>query len=188
MFRRLAAVCALSFFSITLNVQAEEALGGFTLGGEPINPVCIGKMQPWISDRGIIIKSIVLETCQKSNFGFHKKRVNVADGNVSAELEGGPFGYKVVGETDSGLFILQQSENVIGAYRIEEQEVKPDLFKPDVEKVHVLTSVANSFVPCLKKLAVKGDAVLVEKHVYDPKAPHAQQCGEKRESAEYKLN
>lgn len=106
---------------------------------------------------------------------------------VSTEIEGENFSYQVIGKTDSGLFIVQHTGNDIAAYRIDEQAIKPDLLKLETEKVHILTVVSDSFVPCFKQAKVKGDTVVIEKQVSDLRASHAEQCKEETETVEYKI-
>jgi hypothetical protein len=170
-----------------LPTKSVEKFGGFSVNGEVINPVCISRMRPWQSDKDIIVKSIVLEECQKSNWAFHEKPVDIKNGVVSTEVEGESFGYKVIGKTSSGLFIVHHSGNELAAYRIDERQVRPDMLKPDARKVHVLTLVSDTFVPCFKNARIDGDTLHVEKNAFDHKAPRASQCKPEVEKMEYKI-
>lgn len=171
-----------------LTTKSVEKFSGFTVNGEAINPVCINRMRPWQSDKDIIVKSIVLEECQKSNWAFHEKPVDIKNGVVSTEVEGESFSYKVIGKTTGGLFIVHHSGNELAAYRIDEQQVKPDMLKPDTRKVHVLTTVSDTFVPCFKSARVDGDTLHIEKNAFDHKAPRATQCKSEIEKVDYKLS
>jgi hypothetical protein len=172
---------------IALQAQAAQPYKGFNLNGQAINPVCISKMRPLISDGGIIVKSIVLEQCQNSDWAFHDKPISTTENKVTTEIEGENFSYEVIGKTDSGLFIVHHTGNNIAAYRIDKQTIKPDLLKPETKKVHTLTNVGESFVPCFKSAKVKGNTLIVEKHVYDPNASHAQECKDETETVKYKI-
>jgi hypothetical protein len=195
MFRKLASAMILVTATAS-HAQAQTALptksvekfGGFSVNGEAINPVCISRMRPWQSDKDIIVKSIVLEECQKSNWAFHEKPIDIKNDVVSTEVEGENFGYKVIGKTDSGLFIVHHSGNELAAYRIDEQQVKPDMLKPDTRKVHVLTVVSDTFVPCFKRATVDGDTLIIEKNAFDHKAPRATQCKPEVEKTEIKIS
>src|SRR4051812_34466941 len=99
--------------ALALQVAAAEPFFGFNLNGEAIDPVCIHHMLPWISDGGTIVKSIVLEECQGSNWAYHKGEVEVSGNVVSVDdVEGARFGYEVFGRTASGLFILAHQNTV----------------------------------------------------------------------------
>lgn len=57
-----ALVFVLMVFSLSANsadfpVAQNAQFHGFDLNGKIINPKCINLLQPWISDRGIIIRS-----------------------------------------------------------------------------------------------------------------------------------
>lgn len=180
---RKAAFVALTFLALSTQAQASDALRGFSLYDKAINPVCIKNMLPNVSDSGIIIKSIVLEACQESNWA-HYKNLTVTDDVVTAEMEKESFSYQVIGKTKSGDYVLKLSGNKIAAFRISEQLTPPNY---NSDKTHILTVVSESFVPCLKSVKLEEDKVLIEQNEYDPKASHAQQCKGEIKTLEYKL-
>jgi hypothetical protein len=175
--------------------QAEEKFLGFNIGGEVINPMCLQKMRPWFSDGGIIVKSIVLDNCQNSNWAYATNPITIdgnvvstkVEGAVASEVESEVFSYEVVGRTDSGVFVLRLSDNWVAAYRIDEQVVKDELFKPQTSKVHVLIALGESWVPCLQKVEVKGNKVVIEKQIYRQDAARSDQCDTRMETVEYDI-
>ena len=184
MIRRLAVIGAMLWVAAS-QAQAAEAFKGFSLNGKAINPVCLQKMRPWDSDNGIIVRSIVLETCQDSNWAFNDTPAQVKGDTVSTVIENEPFSYQVLGRTTSGVFLVKQTGNEIFAYRIETTPVKADLLEGKAAPAHVLTALGRSFVPCLQSAVVKGDALVVQKQVSDMDAPHAEQCKTKVETVRY---
>jgi len=176
--------------------QAEEKFYGFTLDGKVINPLCLEHMHPWLSDSVIIVKSLILDYCQDSNWAADDNPVEVKGNVVStkvrdavdSEVTSSTFSYEIVGKTDNGLFIARLPENEIAAYTIEEKTIKSDLLKPDPDKVHILTQVALSFVPCLQKAWVEGNKVFVTKNVSDQYAPGADQCKPAMETLSYEVS
>jgi hypothetical protein len=192
---RMFAYSMLFILALGARSEAEERFLGFNIGGEVINPMCLQKMRPWYSDGAIIIKSIVLENCQNSNWAYAVNPI-VVDGNlvstkvegaVASEVESEVFSYEVAGRTDSGVFVLMLSDNWVAAYRIDEQVVKDELFKPQTSRVHVLTALGESWVPCLQKVAVKGNKVVIEKQIYHQDAARPDQCDTKMEMVEYDI-
>jgi hypothetical protein len=174
--------------------QAVEKFYGFTVKGEPVSPVCLEHIHPWLSDTDIIIKSIILDYCQDSNwaFAFNPIKVDgdlvstVIKGKEDSEVESSTFDYRVAGKTDNGMFILElPANNEIAAYTITEQTIKSDLFNPQPSKEHILTQVSLSFVFCVERVWVKGNTVFVEKHVRDENAPRSEMCTPKMETVSY---
>lgn len=184
MIRHLAVIGVL--WAAMTQAQAEP-FQGFNLEGKAINPVCLQKMAPWISDNGIIVRSIVLETCQDSNWAFNDQPVQVAGDTVSTVIEGEPFSYQVLGKTTSGVFVLKQTGNEIYAYRIDVVAAKPDLLAPATQQVHVLTVLSQSFVPCLQSAVVQGDKLVVKKQVSDMNASRAEQCKSRIQTMQYPI-
>jgi hypothetical protein len=176
--------------------QAAEKFYGFTLDGKVINPLCLEHMHPWLSDGVIIVKSLILDDCQDSNWAYDDYPVEVKDDVVSIRLKDGvdsevsssTFSYRIVGKTDNGLYIAWLAENEIAAYTLEEKTVKSDLFDPKPDKVHILTQVALSFVPCLQKARVEGNKVFLTRNVYDRDAPRADQCKPQMETVSYEVS
>jgi hypothetical protein len=170
---------------------AAEKFYGFTVNGEPVSPVCLEHIHPWLSDTDIIIRSIILDDCQDSNwaFAYNPIRIDgdvvstVIKGKVDSEVESSTFSYEVVGRTDNGMFILMLPANSeIAAYSITEQTIKSDLLDPRPARKKILTQVSRSFVACLEKAWVKCNTVFVRKHVRDENAPRPEQCTPKMET------
>lgn len=180
-------VLAAAVAAAASSAQAAEPFQGFNLGGKAINPTCLQKMVPWASDNGIIVRSLVLETCQDSNWAFNDKPVEVTGDTVSTTIEDEPFSYQVLGKTTSGVFLVLQTGNEINAYRIDVTPVKPDLLEAKTKPVHVLTLLSQSFVPCLQSAVVQGDVLVVKKQVSDLNAPHAFQCKTKIQTLRYTI-
>lgn len=193
---RLMAFAVLFLAASIGHGQAEEKFFGFNLNGKVINPLCLEHIHPWYSDSVVIIKSLILDYCQDSNWAFNDYPVKVDGDIVSIKLKDGvdsevsssTFSYQIVGKTDNGLFIARLPENEIGAYTIEEKTIKSDLFAPNPDKVHILTQVALSFVPCLQKAWVEGNKVFLTKNVYDQDAPRADQCKPQIETVSYQVS
>lgn len=186
MIKRLALTGAM-LCAMVAQAGAAEPFQGFNLGGKAINPTCLQKMQPWASDSGIIVRSIVLETCQASNWAFNDNPVEVKGDTVSTTVEDEPFSYQVLGKTTSGVFLVLQTGNEINAYRIEATQVKSDLLAARTTPVHVLTLLGQSFVPCLQSAMVQGDKLVVKKQVSDMNAPRAEQCKTKVQTVQYAI-
>jgi hypothetical protein len=176
--------------------HAQDRFFGFTIKGQVINPLCLEHIHPWSSDGVIIVKSLVLEYCQDSNWAFADNPIEVEGDVVSTKLKNGVdsevsssiFSYRIVGKTDNGLFIALLPENEVAAYTIAEQTIKSDLFAPDPDRVHVLTQVALSSVACLQTIRVEGNTVIVTKNVLDEHAPRSDQCTPKIETVSYHVS
>ena len=194
---RSMLMAALFLAASTLHGQAAEKFYGFTVNDEPVNPVCLEHIHPWLSDSDIIIKSIILDYCQGSNWAFAYNPIKidgdlvstVIKGKEDSEIESSTFSYRVVGKTDNGMFILMLPDNnEIAAYTITEQTIKSDLFEPDPTKVKILTQVSLSIVMCVEKAWVKGNRVFVEKHVRDENALRSGMCTPKMETVSYDVS
>lgn len=186
MLKRFALVGAILMASLS-QAHAAEPFKGFNLAGKAINPVCLSKMAPWISDTAIIVRSIVLETCQDSNWAFNDSPVKIKGDTVSTEIEGESFSYEVIGRTTSGVFLVSQSGEQIFAYRIDVAQVKADLLEGKARPAHVLTALGQGFVPCFLSAKVKGDVLVVQKQVSDLNAPRSDQCKSKIEMVQYPI-
>jgi len=180
----------------TASGNPPENIPASPLDSKVINPLCLEQMHPWLSDGVIIVKSLILDYCQDSNWAFDYNPVEVKGNIVStkvkdavdSEVTSSTFSYEIVGKTDNGLFIARLSENEIAAYTIEEKTINSDLLKPDPAKVHILTQVALSFVPCLQSAWVEGNKVFVTKNVYDQDAPRPEQCKPQTETLSYEVS
>jgi hypothetical protein len=190
-------IAALFLAASSAHGQAAEKFFGFTVKGEPVSPVCLEHIHPWLSDTDIIIKSVILDYCQDSNWTFAYNPIKI-DGDlvstvikdkVDSEVESSTFDYEVAGKTDNGMFILMlPANNEIAAYTITEQTIKSDLFDPHPLKKQILTQVSLSFVACMEKAWVKGNTVFVQKHVRDENAPRSEECNTKLETVSYEVS
>jgi len=186
MLKRLALMGAILMAGLS-QAHAAEPFKGFNLAGKAINPVCLSKMAPWISDTAIIVRSIVLETCQDSNWAFNDSPVKIKGDTVSTEIEGESFSYEVIGRTTSGVFLVSQSGEEIFAYRIDVAQVKDDLLKGKARPAHVLTALGQGFVPCFLSAKVVGDVLVVQKQVSDLHAAMPNRCKSKIETVQYPI-
>lgn len=191
---RIIVLTALFVAASLSQSRAEDRFFGFTLKGEVINPLCLEHIHPWYSDGVIIVKSLILDYCQESNWAFADSPIEVQGNVVSTKVKGAidsevtssTFSYEIVGRTDNGLFIaILAGNSEIAAYRIDEQVIRSDLFAPRPETVHMLTQVSLSTVDCLRKAWVKGNTVFIEKNVSDDSAPRSQRCTPKTETQHY---
>jgi hypothetical protein len=186
-------IIATLFLAASVNAgYPEEKFFGFNVKGEAINPLCLEHIHPWYSDSVIIVKSLILEYCQHSNWAFADYPIKEEGDVVSVKLKDGvdsalsssTFSYQIIGKADNGLYIARLALNEIAAYTVTEQTLKSDLFTPDPDRVHVLTQLALSSVDCLQKISVKGNTVTVEKNVVDEHASR-QECTSKIETITY---
>jgi hypothetical protein len=179
--------CILLLVSYKFSYAATNPLHGFSLTDEAINPVCIQKIYPLLSDQSFIIRSIILEECQKSNFGFHNSEIKTQENAVFTNNADGLIKYEIIGKTDNNIFILFFNGN-IAAYTINEKLIKSDLFKNEKKKAHILTVIGYSFVPCFKKAHIEGSILVIEKNIYIPNASRAKQCTDTSHVVKYKIS
>ena len=79
---------------------------------QPINPACINLTSPGLSDKGVIIRSIIPANCQNSDRAYpgqHPKHISTLgfcykDGRAE-------FCYKNIGRTKSGLDVISTAYN-----------------------------------------------------------------------------
>jgi hypothetical protein len=193
---RHTIVTALFLAALSGFGRADEKFHGFTLKGEIINPLCLEHIHPWYSDGVPIIKTLILDYCQDSNWASLYTPIEVEGDVVSTRLKDGvdsavsssTFSYQIIGKTENGLFIALLPQNEIAAYTITEQTIHSDLLDPRPDRVHILTQVALSFVPCLQKAWVEGSKVFVTKNVFDADAPHADHCKPGIETVSYAVS
>jgi hypothetical protein len=142
-----------------------------------------------------IIKTLILDYCQDSNWAFNDYPVQV-DGNrvsirlkdgVDSEVSSSIFSYEIVGRTESGVFIALLAGNEIAGYTITEQTISSDLFNPRPDKVHILTQVGLSSVDCLRSIRVEANSVVIEKNVFDSAASRPEQCTARIETVAYPI-
>lgn len=194
---RIMILVLLFVSAVITESKAEDQYFGFTLAGKVINPLCLEHIHPWLSDSTIIVKSLILDYCQDSNWAYEDNPTTV-DGNVvstkvkgaiDSEVTSSIFSYEIVGKTDNGLFIAVLPQNSeVAAYRIDEQTIKSELFNPQPEKVHILTQVSLSLVLCMNKVWVKGNKVFVEHNVVDENAARPDMCTAKLQTDSYDVS
>lgn len=176
--------------------HADEKFFGFNLDGKVINPLCLEHIHPWYSDNTIIVRSLILDYCQDSNWAADNDAVEVKGDVVSIKLNdsadsgtsSSTFSYQIIGKTTNGLYIARLPENEMAAYTIEEKVLATELFDRKPDKVRILTQVGLSFVPCLQKVWVEGNKVFLTKNVYDQDAAHADQCKPQIETVSYDVS
>ena len=155
-------------------VSAEELNRfGFTHAGQPINPKCVNLLQPWMSDYGIIVRSLVIDTCQESNLAF-EGRENVSlsnEGTVSYYEDPNDshtyFGYKVLGVTQSNIHVLQHMGE-LGFYRLERMKLRP-YFNEDTEISMVLTKLSSDDSYCFVSASVEKNIAVITRSKRDGK-------------------
>lgn len=100
------------FFSIIsilllMPAFAQSQLSGFTINNQAINPACVNLTSTWLSDHGIIVRSIVPANCQNSNQAYAGQGAKVdKQGAVCYADKGEHFCYRVIGKTSNGLYVL----------------------------------------------------------------------------------
>ncbi len=179
-FRTIALITTLSILTFIHACFATEMLYGFNIDGYPINPVCIYKVYPSPSEKNMIIRSIFIQECQNSNFGFHEGDISVQNNTVSTTVNGKTVKYEVFGRTNDGIFIIMLDGNIMAAYTLDDHFIISDFLerKKRVSISKALTVVGYSFIPCFKVARVYGNIVVIESNVYDASAPRAEQCKE----------
>jgi len=153
--------------------------------GEIVNPVCIKLMQPWSSentDSPVIIKSIVLDTCQNSNLAFNGQKITIDNnGTISyhQDLNDGHshFAYRYLGKTLKGTSYIFHN-GTIGAYTITKENIITDLRNNTIKSVSVINKLGDLFVPCFQSAIVKNDTLLIKVKKYNPDKPSAFQCSD----------
>ena len=146
---------------------------GFTHAGQPINPKCVNLLQPWMSDYGIIVRSLVIDTCQDSNLAF-EGRENVSlsdDGTVSYYEDPNDghtyFGYKVLGVTQNNIHVLQHMGE-LGFYKLEKMELRP-YFNEEAEISTVLTKLSSDDSYCFVSARIEKNIVVITRSKRDGK-------------------
>jgi len=160
---------------------------GFTHAGQPINPKCVNLLQPWMSDYGIIVRSLVIDTCQDSNLAF-EGRENVSlsdDGTVSYYEDPNDghtyFGYKVLGVTQNNIYVLQHMGE-LGFYKLEKMELKP-YFNEQTEMSTVLTKLSSDDSYCFVSASIENNIAVITRSKREGKW-----CTVDEYSMEYDLN
>lgn len=184
--RGLLVVLLAAAFPCAVHAK-DDALHHFRVGKEPVNPACIVRMKPLMSDNAPIILSISVDACQHSNWAAIEGKISEEDNVVSATVDERIENYRVLGVSPRGEHILLH-DGVIGIYRLDKNTRRTALTKPDFKDTMTLSLVASEFVPCFKGSEVKGKRLVVEKQVYDAAAPRAQQCTDKLETVSFVLD
>jgi hypothetical protein len=170
------------------NALALDISREFAIKDEPINPICIKNMLPLMSDRGIIVKSIVLDHCQNSNWAFTEEDVIVDGDSVTAKSDGENFTYKVLGKIKSDIFILHLTGNIIGAFKLENSKLRLNIASDIIEDLTILTYIGDVFVPCFVELKIEDNKVTIEKYKDDMNAGNSEACKTTTETIEIEIN
>lgn len=155
------------------------------IAGEIVNPACIKLMQPWSSeslDSTVIIKSVVLDTCQNSNFAFNGQKPTIDDNGTVSYYEDPTdahsyFAYRYLGKTSKGTSYIYHN-GTIGAYIITQENIIKDLQKSTTKSVSVISKLGDLFVPCFQYAVVKNDTLIVKVKKFSPSRPTAFQCSD----------
>lgn len=190
--------CMFHLFFIMLGLLISETafsalpLYGFTVGNEPINPVCIYKMRPWVSDSEILIKSVNLRACHDSNWSFHPKPVVVEKGYISPKMtfvytdnneknsEWDRAGYSIVGKTKKGTFVLFMGTDTGYGYDVVTYRINDG----------ILTQVWDTHESCIKDATLVGSTLILKKYE-DPDESEfskANQCGKRLITQKYTID
>lgn len=173
---------------------AKTDMAEFSHNGEPINPKCLNLLQPWLSESpesSIIIRSIVIDTCQSSNLAYSGANFTVDESGYVSYYEDPDdsrtlFKYKVLGVTSDDVFALYHL-GAVGLYSIREQTLNFDFYKEQVRKVKILTKLSETWMPCLKSAYVEYDKLVIEWHEFLPEEPRPSQCGGKVKKESFNL-
>ena len=87
-------------FLLLTNLSSLSAAELLKIDGEVVNPVCIKLMQPWLSekvDEPVIIRSIILDTCQNSNLAYGGQNPTISDDKKVSFYEDPNDGYSYFG-------------------------------------------------------------------------------------------
>lgn len=168
---------------------------GFNYQGKVINPKCVNLLQAWNSESlkyGIIMESIVIDSCQDSNIASEGTDYSVSENGTVSYYEDPKdaytyFGYRVVGITQNNVFVLRHSGN-IGLYRLNKQNVIFDFSKSDAKSVKVLTKLSDSWIPCFTSAKIQENTLLIIKDVWDPSKPRSSQCTDVSETLTFDLS
>ena len=155
------------------------------INGKVVNPACIKLMQPWLSenvDSPVIIRSIVLDTCQNSNLAYEGRKPTISDDKTVSfykDPDNGHsyFGYIYLGKTSKGKNYIYHN-GTIGSYTITKENMITDFKKNTSKSVTVITKLGSSFIPCFQSAIIKDDILVVKAKKYDPSKPTAYQCGD----------
>lgn len=171
-----------------------ELYKGFNYHGEAINPKCVNLLQTWMSESptyGVIVKSVVIDSCQNSNLGFEGRNPTVSkEGWISypsdpkGEYSG--FGYMVLAKSKNNIFALYHS-GYVGLYRFEKQNMIFDFTTSEKKTVNVLTKLSRSWMPCFESAAINENKLSIIKHIWDSSKPRSQQCQKEMETLTFDL-
>lgn len=170
------------------NAKDKEKFEGFSLKGEIINPICIANMQPWLSEKPstIIVRSIILEDCQKSNWASYSDAIETRTDDKGNKYvfvnrnEEGYFSYQVIGQTKSQKFILFQRDGsgsldspTLAAYQLTDETIVPDFKKSNAKRVHKLTLLSVFDAPCFISGSIDGENFIMKSKRHNPEATGA---------------
>ena len=164
------------------SLSARELL---KIDGEVVNPSCIKLMQPWLSenaDSPVIIRSIVIDTCQNSNLAYKGQKPTISDDKTVSFYKDiddahSYFGYTYLGKTSKGKNYLYHN-GTIGVYTITKENMITDLQKNTSKRVTVISKLGDSLIPCFQSASVINDALVVNLKKYNPNKPRAFQCSD----------
>ena len=176
-------------FLLLTNLSILSATELLKIDGEVVNPACIKLMQPWLSentDSPVIIRSVVLDTCQNSNLAYDGQKPTISDDKkVSFYKDPNDghsyFGYTYLGKTSKGKNYIYHN-GTIGVYTITKENMITDLQKNTSKRVTVINKLGDSFVPCFRSASIKDDTLVIKVKKYDPSKPTAFQCGDRIET------
>jgi hypothetical protein len=84
----------------------QKSVHGLMVKGKPMNPACLNLTSTWLSDQGIITRSIVPANCQNSNQAFEGQTVFHHQSSLCYKHQHEQFCYQVIGQTKNGLYVV----------------------------------------------------------------------------------
>jgi len=180
-------------FFISSTAFSAPPLYGFTVGKEPINPVRIHKMRPWISDNEILIKSVNLKACHNSNWSSHPKPVVIEKSDISPKItfvytdnddkkdsEWDRASYNIIGKTEKGTFVL-----IIGA----DSRYGYDIVTYRIDG-NILTQLWDTHESCIEDAKIIGSTLVITrlKDADEANFSKATPCGKRRFTHKYTID
>jgi len=176
-------------FLLLANLSILSANELLKINGDVVNPACIKLMQPWSSENAkspVIIRSIVLDTCQNSNLAFKGQEPIISDDkrvSFYKDPDDGHsyFGYIYLGKTSKGKNYIYHN-GTIGAYTITQENMIIDLQKKTSKNVTVINKLGDSFIPCFQSAIIKDDKLVVTVKKYIAAESASRKCSDKIET------
>ncbi len=170
-------------FLLLIDLSVLNASELLKINREIVNPACIKLMQPWSSENSnstVIIKSVVLDSCQNSNLAFEGRIPTIDDNGTVSYYEDTTdthsyFAYRYLGKTTEDISYIFHN-GTIGAYTVTRKNIITNLQHNTTKRVSVINKLGDLFVPCFQYAVIKNDTLIVTVKRYNPNKPGAFQC------------